>query len=216
MTTINTTGNNTINLNINNEKIEVFSENKAEISNDTTINDLMEDIIDLIEDENEDLADDIRSEMDDSYQPMIKKLEEKIKQMKIDLKTNESVEMDLSDLQEDCDIVLYIDREILEKSSECIYDNCISSIQDILQKNEIDEKLHFILIGSSTHFGTLQDYLSSQFENACILSQISPEEIILKGCVYSISEQSLSQNELNNNNVNNILNTDDFETPILN
>ena len=44
MTTINTTGNNTINLNINNEKIEVFSENKAEISNDTTINDIMEDI----------------------------------------------------------------------------------------------------------------------------------------------------------------------------
>ena len=44
MTTINSTGNNTINLNINNEKIEVFSENKAEISNDTTINDLMEDI----------------------------------------------------------------------------------------------------------------------------------------------------------------------------
>ena len=44
MTTINTTGNNTINLNLNNEKIEVFSENKAEISNDTTINDLMEDI----------------------------------------------------------------------------------------------------------------------------------------------------------------------------
>ena len=44
MTTINSTGNNTINLNINNEKIEVFSENKAEVSNDTTINDLMEDI----------------------------------------------------------------------------------------------------------------------------------------------------------------------------
>ena len=44
MTTINTTGNNTINLNINNEKIEVFSENKAEVSNDTTINDIMEDI----------------------------------------------------------------------------------------------------------------------------------------------------------------------------
>ena len=44
MTTINTTGNNTINLNVNNEKIEVFSENKAEVSNDTTINDLMEDI----------------------------------------------------------------------------------------------------------------------------------------------------------------------------
>ena len=44
MTTINSTGNNTINLNIYNEKIEVFSENKAEISNDTTINDLMEDI----------------------------------------------------------------------------------------------------------------------------------------------------------------------------
>ena len=44
MTTIDTTGNNTINLNINNEKIEVFSENKAEVSNDTTINDIMEDI----------------------------------------------------------------------------------------------------------------------------------------------------------------------------
>ena len=44
MTTINSTGNNTINLNLNKEKIEVFSENKAEESNDTTINDLMEDI----------------------------------------------------------------------------------------------------------------------------------------------------------------------------
>ncbi len=44
MTTINSTGNNTINLNMNNEKIEVFSENKAEVSNDTTINDLMDDI----------------------------------------------------------------------------------------------------------------------------------------------------------------------------
>ena len=44
MTTINTTGNNTINLNMNNEKIEVFSENKAEISNDTTIGEIMDDI----------------------------------------------------------------------------------------------------------------------------------------------------------------------------
>ena len=44
MTTISTTGNNTINLNINNEKIEVFSENKAEISNDTTIGDIIDDI----------------------------------------------------------------------------------------------------------------------------------------------------------------------------
>jgi len=44
MTTISNTGNNTINLNINNEKIEVFSENKAEISNDTTIGDIIDDI----------------------------------------------------------------------------------------------------------------------------------------------------------------------------
>ena len=44
MTTINSTGNNTINLNLNNEKIEVFSENKAEISNDSTIGDIMDDI----------------------------------------------------------------------------------------------------------------------------------------------------------------------------
>ena len=44
MTTINSNGNNTINLNIRNEKIEIFSENKAEVSNDTTINDLMEDV----------------------------------------------------------------------------------------------------------------------------------------------------------------------------
>ena len=44
MTTIGSTGNNTINLNLNNEKIEVFSENKAEISNDTTIGDIMGDI----------------------------------------------------------------------------------------------------------------------------------------------------------------------------
>ena len=44
MTTISTNGNNTINLNLNNEQIEVFSENKAEISNDTTIGDIMDDI----------------------------------------------------------------------------------------------------------------------------------------------------------------------------
>ena len=44
MTTISTNGNNTINLNINNEKIEVFSENKAEISNDTTIGEIIDDI----------------------------------------------------------------------------------------------------------------------------------------------------------------------------
>ena len=43
MTTISTNGNNTINLNINNEKIEVFSENKAEISNDTTIGEIIDD-----------------------------------------------------------------------------------------------------------------------------------------------------------------------------
>ena len=42
MTTINTSGNSTINLNLNNEKIEVFSENKCEISNDTTVHDLMD------------------------------------------------------------------------------------------------------------------------------------------------------------------------------
>ena len=42
MTTINTSGNTTINLNLNNEKIEVFSENKCEISNDTTVHDLMD------------------------------------------------------------------------------------------------------------------------------------------------------------------------------
>ena len=44
MTTISNTGNNTINLNINNEKIEVFSENKAEISNDTTIGEIIKNI----------------------------------------------------------------------------------------------------------------------------------------------------------------------------
>ena len=44
MTTISTGGNNTINLNINNEKIEVFSENKADISNDTTVGEIMNDI----------------------------------------------------------------------------------------------------------------------------------------------------------------------------
>ena len=84
-------------LKVNEKEIEkITSTEPIEFENESS-NDLMEDIIDLIEDENEDLADDIRSEMDDSYQPMIKKLEEKIKQMKIDLKTNESVEMDLSD-----------------------------------------------------------------------------------------------------------------------
>ena len=44
MTTISTVGNNTINLNINNEKIEVFSENKADVSNDTTVGEIMNDI----------------------------------------------------------------------------------------------------------------------------------------------------------------------------
>ena len=44
MTTISSNGNNTINLKMNNEKIEVFSENKAEISNDTTIGEIIDDI----------------------------------------------------------------------------------------------------------------------------------------------------------------------------
>ena len=42
MTTINNSKNNTINLNLNNEKIEVFSENKCDKSNDTTLHDLMD------------------------------------------------------------------------------------------------------------------------------------------------------------------------------
>ena len=49
MTTINSLENNTINLELNNEKIEIFSENKMERSNDTTIGDLMEDIYKGIE-----------------------------------------------------------------------------------------------------------------------------------------------------------------------
>ena len=45
MTTINSIeNNNTINLGLNNEKIEIFSENKMEKSNDTTIGELMDDI----------------------------------------------------------------------------------------------------------------------------------------------------------------------------
>ena len=52
MTTINSLENNTINLELNNEKIEIFSENKMERSNDTTIGDLMEDIYKGIEEAN--------------------------------------------------------------------------------------------------------------------------------------------------------------------
>ena len=40
MTTINNSKNNTINLNLNNEKIEVFSENKCDHSNDTTLHEI--------------------------------------------------------------------------------------------------------------------------------------------------------------------------------
>ena len=42
MTTINNSKNNTINLNLNNEKIEVFSENKCDISNDTTLHEVLD------------------------------------------------------------------------------------------------------------------------------------------------------------------------------
>ena len=42
MTKINNSKNNTINLNLNNEKIEVFSENKCDKSNDTTLHELMD------------------------------------------------------------------------------------------------------------------------------------------------------------------------------
>jgi hypothetical protein len=42
MTTISNSKNNTINLNLNNEKIEVFSENKCDKSNDTTLHELMD------------------------------------------------------------------------------------------------------------------------------------------------------------------------------
>ncbi len=52
MTTINSFENNTINLALNNEKIEIFSENKMEKSNDTTIGDLMDDINRGIEEAN--------------------------------------------------------------------------------------------------------------------------------------------------------------------
>ena len=44
MTTISTSDKNTINLNINNEKIEVFSENKKDISNDTTVGEIIDNI----------------------------------------------------------------------------------------------------------------------------------------------------------------------------
>jgi len=44
MSTINSIENNTINLGLNNEKIEIFSENKKERSNDTTIGEIVEDI----------------------------------------------------------------------------------------------------------------------------------------------------------------------------
>ena len=44
MTTINSIENNTINLGLNNERIEIFSENKMEKSNDTTIGEIMDDI----------------------------------------------------------------------------------------------------------------------------------------------------------------------------
>ena len=52
MTTINSFENNTINLGLNNEKIEIFSENKMEKSNDTTIGELMDDIKKGIEEAN--------------------------------------------------------------------------------------------------------------------------------------------------------------------
>jgi hypothetical protein len=52
MTTINSIENNTINLGLNNEKIEIFSENKMEKSNDTTIGELMDDINKGIEESN--------------------------------------------------------------------------------------------------------------------------------------------------------------------
>ena len=42
MSTVNNSKNNTINLNLNNEKIEVFSENKCDVSNDTTLHDIMD------------------------------------------------------------------------------------------------------------------------------------------------------------------------------
>ena len=42
MTSINSSQNNTINLKIDNEKIEVFSENKCDKSNDTTLHDIMD------------------------------------------------------------------------------------------------------------------------------------------------------------------------------
>ena len=42
MTTINNSKNNTINLNLNNEKIEVFSENKCDKSNDTTLHEVLD------------------------------------------------------------------------------------------------------------------------------------------------------------------------------
>ena len=55
MTTINASLNNTLNLKLDNEKIEIFSENKCDKSNDTTLHDIMK-IIKIKKDKNSNLS----------------------------------------------------------------------------------------------------------------------------------------------------------------
>ena len=122
MTTINTTGNNTINLNLNNEKIEVFSENKAEISNDTTINDLMEDIKKETKKLKNKKRDSIKKKFKNSYKKImnysLKNQDNTFKEHKFNknLSIESQQRMGFKDISKKN--ILYKDKKIMKKDKE--------------------------------------------------------------------------------------------------
>ena len=75
MTTINSSINNTLNLKLDNEKIEVFSENKCDKSNDTTLHDIMK-IIKIQKNKNNKNLSKLKKEL---IQPLKEKSEKEIK-----------------------------------------------------------------------------------------------------------------------------------------
>ena len=89
MTSMNSSINNTINLKLDNEKIEVFSENKCDKSNDTTLHDIM-DIIKNKKYKKSLMSRDEKSDIHKLKKDLIKSKEEKSNEILKSIKNNEN------------------------------------------------------------------------------------------------------------------------------
>ena len=89
MTSMNSSINNTINLKIDNEKIEVFSENKCDKSNDTTLHDIM-DIIKKKKHRKNSMSRNEKTDMQKIKKDLIKSKEEKNNEIIKSIKNNEN------------------------------------------------------------------------------------------------------------------------------